>query len=74
MPEIEKLVPVGEVQKPSSDAVEANLGATRQEIRTDAWRRLGGGFLFGAILHLCESIRSIVSRSLLRDKRKQSFE
>ena len=57
MPEIEKLVPVGEIQKPSADAVEANLGATRQEIGTDAWGGLGGSFLFGSILHLCESIK-----------------
>jgi len=65
MPEIEKLVPVGEIQKPSADAVEANLSAPRQEIGTDAWGGLDGGFLLGSVLHLCESIRSGVSRSVL---------
>ena len=38
MPEIQKLVAIGEVKQPRADSVEADLRASGQEISTDAGR------------------------------------
>ena len=53
MPEIEKLVPVGEVEQPRPDAIKAEFGASGEEIRADAWGgrfdRFSDGFVFHAL-------------------------
>ena len=35
MPKVEKLVAVGEIEKPCADSVQANFSTSRQEISTD---------------------------------------
>ena len=51
MPKVEKFVAVGEVQKASSDSVEAEFCTAHQEVRAYAGRGLFRRYSGGFILH-----------------------
>jgi hypothetical protein len=53
MSEIEEFVTVGEVEQPRADSVKADLGAARQEIRTDVRGWLFDCFSARTVWHGC---------------------
>ena len=62
MPVIEKFVAVGEIKEPRADSVEASLGASSQEISTDARCGLCSCFPGGSVRHGVLLIVSIGGR------------
>ena len=60
MPEVEKFVAIGKVQKPCADSIQADFRTSRQKISTDFRRRRAGGLLAGSILHSVDVSDSII--------------
>ena len=54
MPEIQKLVAVRQIEKSSSDTVEAKFSAAGKKVRANVGRGIFGGLITGVVRHSLE--------------------
>jgi hypothetical protein len=73
VPEIEKLVPVREVEQSRPDAIKAEFGASGEEIRADAramrFDRFSDGFVFHALAKCSALPRKLFPRRTIHQIR-----